>query len=76
MSDIRYNLSALFQAAFGVNIPVYLPYPFYESLNSSIAFDGVNENTQPAPDIRFSGVGDNNQPAPDITFTGVTKPNA
>ncbi len=71
MKDIRYNISELFQAAFGTNVPVYLTQSFALSSASNIAFSGVSENNESPPDVRFS-VKENTGAQPAVHFTGVT----
>lgn len=39
--DLRYNVSQLFQMAFGINLPVYLPYPLTKELPPNIVFDNI-----------------------------------
>lgn len=39
--DVRYNVSELFQLAFGINVPIYLPEPFTRDLPPNVVFDSV-----------------------------------
>lgn len=42
MSDIRYNISELFQAAFGINSPIFLTEPiFAEESNFKLDYKGI-----------------------------------
>lgn len=41
MSDIRYNISELFQLAFGLNNPVYITQPLSKEISPSINFDNI-----------------------------------
>lgn len=41
MSDIRYNVSQLFKAAFGINSPIYIPQTFLKDAPVNISFSGL-----------------------------------
>lgn len=43
MSDIRYNVSELFKLAFGINMPIYMPYPLTRELPPNIVFDNIEK---------------------------------
>ncbi|GIZ09981.1 DUF6046 domain-containing protein [Flavobacterium sp. UMI-01] len=41
MADIRYNVSQLFQAAFGINSPVYITEPLQKQAPANLSFKGI-----------------------------------
>lgn len=41
MEDVRYDIGAVMQAAFGVNLPLYMPYPIIEKRASGIDYQSV-----------------------------------
>lgn len=41
MADLRYNVSKLFQAAFGINSPIYITEPFMKNAPANISFKGI-----------------------------------
>lgn len=55
--DLRYNVSQLFQLAFGINMPVYLPYPLTKELPPNISFDGIETRPEFNPSNSKSWMG-------------------
>ena len=41
MADTRYNVSKLFQSAFGITSPVFIPEPFKKQAPASISYKGI-----------------------------------
>lgn len=41
MTDIRYNVSQLFSAAFGINSPVFITEPLQKSAPANLSFKGI-----------------------------------
>lgn len=41
MADIRYNISQLFQAAFGINFPIYITSPLIKEAPAHISYEGL-----------------------------------
>ena len=43
MADIRYNVSQLFKAAFGINSPVFITEPLIRSKPTELSFKGIKQ---------------------------------